>query len=76
MEVYNLGLVRPSIILLAVVTTITEFMKKKVLKCLRDKKVVDIGLLIPATLCQVITEVIKVVDIGLNRTVTIPKVIT
>ena len=51
----------------AVVTTTGKVLKKKVLKYLWMRKVVDIGLLIPSTLSQVIADVIKVVDIGLLR---------
>ena len=36
----------------------------------------DIGLLIPATLPQLIVHVVKVVDIGLLKPTTLPQVIT
>ena len=50
----------------------TKVLKKKVFKCLRVSKDVDIGLLRLATVSQVIVEVLKVVDIGLKRPATIP----
>ena len=49
-----------------------EFLKKKVLKCLMVSKIVNIGLLRPATFTQVIVEV---VDIGIFRPSAIPQVI-
>ena len=49
-----------------------KFPNKKVLKCLRPSKDVGIGLLRPATLHQVITEV---VDRGLLRPGTLPIII-
>ena len=54
-----------------------KFMKKKVLKCLRVIKNVDIGLLRPATLPLVIAEVIAVVrfvevDLGHKRLAYLP----
>ena len=50
------------------ILTMMKFPKKKILKCLWAMKDVDIGILIPATLHQIITEV---VDIGLFRPSTI-----
>ena len=52
-----------------------KVLKKKVLKCLRVGKFVDIGILIPATIPQVIVEVVNVVDIGLKIPATITQVI-
>ena len=69
MEVYNLILIISAILPPSVV------LKKNVSKCLRAKKVMDIGLLIPATLPQKTTEVIKVVDISLLIPDTLPQVI-
>ena len=51
-------------------------LKKKVWKCLWEKKVVYIGLLRPATVTQVITEVVKVVGIDLKIPATLPQLIT
>ena len=48
-----------------------KILKKKVLKCLWERKVVDIGILRPAIITQVITKVVEVVDIGLLRPSTI-----
>ena len=42
-----------------------KVLKKKVLNCLWARKIVDICILRPATLPQVITDVVKVVDIGI-----------
>ena len=44
-----------------------KFLKKKVLKCLRASKFVEICLLRTATIPQLIEEVVKVVYIGLLR---------
>ena len=52
-----------------------EFLNKKVLKCLWERKFLDIGLLITATLTQVIVWVMKFVDIGLKKPATLPQVI-
>ena len=60
MEVYDLGLVRPSVLLTSVVTTTIKVVKKKVLKCLWESKVMDIGLLRPANQTQVIVELVVV----------------
>ena len=49
-----------------------NFIKKKVLKCLRVSKVVDIGLLIPVTIHQATTEVVY---LGLLIPSTLPLVI-
>ena len=51
-------------------------LKKNALKCLRERKGVDIVLLITAALPQVIMEVMKVVDIGLNIPASLPQLIT
>ena len=48
--------------------TAKTFLRKMVLKCLWVSKFMDIGLLRPATLTQVIEEV---VDVGQVRTVTL-----
>ena len=53
-----------------------KVLKKKVLKCLWVRKVIDIGLLRPSTLLHVIVEVVKVLDIGINRPYALPQVIT
>ena len=47
-------------------------LKKKFLKCLRVRKVVDIGLLRPSTLTEVIVEVM---DVGLFIIDTLPLII-
>ena len=52
-----------------------QVMSKKELECLWVSKVVNIGLLRPATLPQVIMEVVKVKDMGLKRPATPPQVI-
>ena len=71
----GLGIVRPDILPPAVVTTMEKIMKKKVLKCLQERKVVGIGLLIPATIPQVITELMKVMAIGIKIPATITQAI-
>ena len=45
------------------------------MKCLRASKVLDIGLLVPDILTQIITEFVKVVDKGIMRQENIPQVI-
>ena len=50
-------------------------MKKNLLKCLWVSKVVDIGLLRPATIPQVVVDVVKVVDRGILRPASLPQVI-
>ena len=50
-------------------------MEKDLLKRLWVKKVVEIGLLRPATVPQVIMEVMKVVEIGLKRPENLPQLI-
>ena len=75
MEVQDIGLVRPEIISLAVAMTTEKVMKKKLLKCLRVTKVIDIGILIPSTIPEEIVEVMKVLDLGLKRPATIPQLI-
>ena len=67
----DLGLVRPDIIPPAVVTTTMKVLKKKFLKCLRVSKFLDIGLLIPDTLTQVLLGALKVVNIGIKITDTL-----
>ena len=76
MEVQDLGLVIPSILLTVIVTTEKKVLKKKVLKCLWVRKVVDIGLLRPANFPQVIVLAVKVLDVGLKRPANLPQVIT
>ena len=76
MEEYDIGIMRTYIIPPTVVTTI-KFLNKKLLKCLRLIKDVEIGILIPAALPIVITEVIIVVilvdmHLGLKISATIP----
>ena len=66
LEVYDLVLIRPYSCPPSSVTTMMNVMKNNVLKCLWSRKVVEIGLLIPSTLPQVIVEVVKVVDIGIK----------
>ena len=51
------------------------FLKKNVLKCIWVKKCMDICHLRPATLNQVITDNVEVVDIGLLRPVRLTQVI-
>ena len=53
-----------------------KFLKKKAWKCLRERKVVEIGLLRLVTLPQVTVEAVKAMGIGLNRPYTLPQVIT
>ena len=72
-EVYNFGLVRPAIIPPTVVMTAMKLLKKKVLKCLWVRKDVNIGLLRPANVPQVIAEV---VGIGILRPYTFTLAIT
>ena len=50
-----------------------KVLNKKVFKCLKDRKVVDIFILRPSTVPQVTGEVVEVMDIGLKRLVTIPQ---
>ena len=52
-----------------------KVLKNKACNCLWESKVVDIGILIPTTLPQIIVEVVKVVGLGLKRTAIIPQVI-
>ena len=54
---------------------ISQVLNKKVLKRFWERKVVDIGLSIPATLSQVILEVMKFMEIGINIPATLPQVI-
>ena len=49
--------------------------KKKLLKCPWARKVVDIGLLIPATIPQAIVDAVKFVGIGIKRPYPLPQVI-
>ena len=51
------------------------FMEKKVLKCLQERKFVDIGLVRPDTLPQVIVEFMKVVNLGLEISATLTQLI-
>ena len=62
MEFQDIGLIIPSILPPTVITTEIKFLNKKVLKCLWVSKFVNIGILRPATLPQVIFEV---VDVGI-----------
>ena len=75
MEVQDLGLIRPAVINLVVVTAIMKFIEKKVLSCLRVRKVVRIVLLRLSTLPQLFMDAVKVVDIGLLRPSTFTKLI-
>ena len=68
-------LVKPDILLPDVVKMKTKVMKKKFLKFLWVRKVVYIGLLVTATVSQLILEVIKVVEICIKRASTLPQVI-
>ena len=52
-----------------------KVLKKKILKCFWVRKLVDIDLLIIATVPLVIVEVVKIVNIGIRRPATIPQVI-
>ena len=52
-----------------------EFLKKKVLKCLWESRVVDIYLLRPEDIPQVLANIMKVMDIGLSRPAKITRVI-
>ena len=63
---------RPATITPTFVTMMMKLPKKKVLKCLWLMKYLDIGLLRPATLPQVITEVVY---IGILIPATLPLVI-
>ena len=51
-----------------------KFVKKKVLKRLQERNVVDIGLLRPAILPKAILEFMKVMGIGLKRPANITQV--
>ena len=73
---YDIGLIRPVIIPPVIVTTAIKVLKKNIWKCLRERKVVSIGLLRLSNLPQLIVKVVKVVDIDLKRPVTTTKVIT
>ena len=53
-----------------------EILNNKVWKYLWERKVVDIVILRPATLTQLIAEVVKVEEIGINIPDTVPQVIT
>ena len=66
----------PVILPLSVVMTKIKFPNKKALKCLWVSKVIDIGLLIPDTLPQIILEVMKALDIYLLIQSNITQVIT
>ena len=55
--------------------TTMKVLKNNCLKCIRVIKVLDIGLLRPSTVTQVIVEVVKVVDISLKIPDTFPQVI-
>ena len=66
---------RPAILPPADVTTNIKVLKKNVLKCLRVSKFMDIVLLIPATIPQVIGEVLKLMVGGLLRPFTLSQVI-
>ena len=72
MEVYNLVLIISAILPPAIITMAENLLKNKLLKCLRVMKVLDIGILIPATIPQVIVEFVKVVDICLKMPDTLP----
>ena len=70
-----MGLVRPAIIPPVATTAAAKVLKKKFLKCLWVNKVVEIGIFRPATVPQVIVEVVKVMDMGLKRLATLPHLI-
>ena len=55
--------------------TVMKVLKNKVWNCLQERKVVDIGILIPATLPKLIMEVVKAMDLGINRQAPLPQVI-
>ena len=74
-ELYDICILIPDILLPVSVTKTTKVLKKKVLKCLQVSKVVYIGILIPATLPRVIADVVKVVYFSILRPATIPQVI-
>ena len=54
---------------------IVKVLKKKVLQCLQERKVVEIGILKPGTLPHVIVEVMKVVEIGFKIPGNLPQMI-
>ena len=54
---------------------VMKVLKKNVFKCLQERKVVVIGILIPDTINKLIMEVIKVMGIGLKIPDTLPQVI-
>ena len=56
--------------------TVMKVLKKKVWKCLLERKVVDIVLLKPDTINQLMLEGTKVVDIGIKIPATSPLVIS
>ena len=76
MEVQYLGLVIPSILPTAIVTTEMKVLKKKVLKFIWVRKVVDIGILRPANFPQVIVLAVRVLEVFLKRPATLPQLIT
>ena len=74
-EIQDLGIVRPAIIPHTIVATTLKVMRKKVLKCLQESKFVDIDLLKPAALPQLIAEIVKLLDIGILIPDTLTQVI-
>ena len=54
---------------------VMKFMKKKVCKCFRERKVLGICLLTPDTTPQLIMEVVKDMDVCLKRPANPPQVI-
>ena len=76
MEVQYLGLVIQSILPTAIVTTEMKVLKKKVLKFIWVRKVVDIGILRPANFPQVIVLAVRVLEVFLKRPATLPQLIT
>ena len=73
MEVWDIGLLISTILPPVVEMMTMKVLKKNFSKCLRVRKVLDIGLLRTTTLPQVIVKVMKVLEIGLNIPENIPQ---
>ena len=66
---------RPAILPPVILMTVMKVLKNKLWKCLWVSKVVEIGILRPSTLSQLILYFVKVVDIGLKIPDTIHQLI-
>ena len=63
MEVRDIGISIPAIIHPTIVTAMMKVLKEKVFNSLTERKVLDIGILIPEKFPKVIVRVVKVMDI-------------